>query len=540
MSGAGVQVGGCAEVRQDRAARKLMINSEHRLRQENLAFDIDVWYPALQRFTFDTVFVPLTRTEAAAIIAFYSCRYTQRDQFVVINGDGVTTTTCKFTCDAVAVLKKLTASLDAIINSQFKKNGAFLRLCGRSTKDAEPLNRDRVLERFYAIQEEFTSSGDVSDASRANIRAAAASRALDLCVRSGEEAMSLLLSSERVFSDLIDWLEFGEPEQVVLQWSCYCYFPIEWLKPALLDYWSEVHPHVGEDTYVMDLAYLPSSRRVILIELSPFLTCTSAAMFRWQKDLPILENGPLEFRVRTKPYPQVDQIVDSWENRWHLRHDPYFAFFGRSKCICAGAICKHKFPLSLHWKSIFILITICGLLMYFCLSANSVPGFPWILLWVAGLALSLLGFHWNHKFLSKSHFIGEATTMDAFPLVIGQCGVPYLIYDPEVHDQGHQIYGELWEIDDETLMNLDEYEGIKKGHYMRRPIKTILGRGAKTGPTLTAFCYFSAKTTHHQILTVDLLPEYTMQHHQEIYKPIRHILVKQQMYLQTKLTTVDS
>lgn len=130
--------------------------------------------------------------------------------------------------------------------------------------------------------------------------------------------------------------------------------------------------------------------------------------------------------------------------------------------------------------------------------------------------------------------------MDAFPLVIGQCGVPYLIYDPEVHDQGHQIYGELWEIDDETLMNLDEYEGIKKGHYMRRPIKTILGRGAKTGPTLTAFCYFSAKTTHHQILTVDLLPEYTMQHHQEIYKPIRHILVKQQMYLQTKLTTVDS
>jgi hypothetical protein len=35
-----------------------------------------------------------------------------------------------------------------------------------------------------------------------------------LKVKSGEEAMNLLLTSERVYADMIDWLNFGEPEQV--------------------------------------------------------------------------------------------------------------------------------------------------------------------------------------------------------------------------------------------------------------------------------------------------------------------------------------
>jgi hypothetical protein len=29
--------------------------------------------------------------------------------------------------------------------------------------------------------------------------------------------MSLLLSSERVYAEMIDWIEFGEPEQIVFR-----------------------------------------------------------------------------------------------------------------------------------------------------------------------------------------------------------------------------------------------------------------------------------------------------------------------------------
>ena len=49
----------------------LGISSEHRLRSENLAFDIDVWYPPLAEHTFHTEFLPLRRAEAAAIIGYH-------------------------------------------------------------------------------------------------------------------------------------------------------------------------------------------------------------------------------------------------------------------------------------------------------------------------------------------------------------------------------------------------------------------------------------------------------------------------------------
>ena len=53
-----------------------------------------------------------------------------------------------------------------------------------------------------------------------NKKLIAVSRTPLLCISSGSEALSLLLSSERVYNDMIDWLKYGEPEQIVLrQWE---------------------------------------------------------------------------------------------------------------------------------------------------------------------------------------------------------------------------------------------------------------------------------------------------------------------------------
>ena len=43
---------------------------EHCLHSENLAFDMDVWYPPLAGFTFASVFFTLTRRDAEVIVAF--------------------------------------------------------------------------------------------------------------------------------------------------------------------------------------------------------------------------------------------------------------------------------------------------------------------------------------------------------------------------------------------------------------------------------------------------------------------------------------
>merc|ERR1712187_633418 len=84
-------------------------------------------------------------------------------------------------------------------------------------------------------------------------------------------------------------------------------------------------------------------------------------------------------------------------------------------------------------------------------------------------------FHWNHKFLSRgSEFIGNAKTIDKYPLVMGDCNVPYVLDLEEHKGIGHRIKGELWYIDYETLIGLDDYEGVHKGHYKRKKIGVTL------------------------------------------------------------------
>ena len=123
--------------------------------------------------------------------------------------------------------------------------------------------------------------------------------------------MSMLLSSERVYSDMLDWLWFGEPEQVVLrewepelsvdfefrcyvkdgrlnaisQYDHYCkydhLFPRKTeLERRMRTLWAEIHPHVGASSYGMDFGYLPAQDKLVMIELSPFLRCTGAHCFR--------------------------------------------------------------------------------------------------------------------------------------------------------------------------------------------------------------------------------------------------------------------
>lgn len=51
--------------------------------------------------------------------------------------------------------------------------------------------------------------------------------------------------------------------------------------------------------YIIDFALVGSDLSTIyIIELNPFLPSTDGALFSWQKERHLLENGPFEFRVR--------------------------------------------------------------------------------------------------------------------------------------------------------------------------------------------------------------------------------------------------
>lgn len=125
------------------AAEALAYDSEHKLRQENLPFDIDVWYPPLQQFTFKTTFIPLRLAEAKAVVRFYRARYMEGE----------------LPRPDLAVLGALEVRLDAHVKAHYSRTGCFLRLCGRSAKDAEPVSRRKVREDFLERLDEAAAAG---------------------------------------------------------------------------------------------------------------------------------------------------------------------------------------------------------------------------------------------------------------------------------------------------------------------------------------------------------------------------------------------
>ena len=127
----------------------LDISTEHKLRQENLSFDADVWYPIVEKFTFPTVFLPLRRCEAVAIVHYYQSRYLRKN-------------IKQFTQYDVKILNELETKVSSILNNKkydFHKNGTFMRLCGRSAKDCEVYNRDILRNKYKKELNLFKESG---------------------------------------------------------------------------------------------------------------------------------------------------------------------------------------------------------------------------------------------------------------------------------------------------------------------------------------------------------------------------------------------
>lgn len=92
------------------------------------------------------------------------------------------------------------------------------------------------------------------------------------------------------------------------------------------------------------------------------------------------------------------------------------------------------------------------------------------------------GFH-NHYLLENSKFITKAKSVDKLPMIQGW-GFPYAF---EALGVGHNIKVEIYEVDNQTLKDLDCLEGVSSGHYYRREISFL----DKNNKTFKAFMYFS-------------------------------------------------
>lgn len=70
------------------------------------------------------------------------------------------------------------------------------------------------------------------------------------------------------------------------------------------------------------------SDKVVLIEISPFLSCTGPALFKWSTDREQLEKGPFEFRLQTELHPNIDDLLEvNWDDRWRAHVPRYDSFY---------------------------------------------------------------------------------------------------------------------------------------------------------------------------------------------------------------------
>ncbi|KAL0492094.1 hypothetical protein AKO1_015865 [Acrasis kona] len=404
------------------ALNLLSISSEHRIRSENLPFDIDVWYPRVKDFTFETAFLPLSLSEAQAIVNYYETFYNHR---------------MKLTSEHIHMLKSLERRIEAELRTnQAFACGAFLRLCGRSPKEGEPLNRSQVLVKYNKDLEELYLQG------------------APLAIK--DQVRSLIIEK-----------------------------------------WSQVHQHIGQESYVIDFSYDPNKKTIVMIELSPFRTCTGTAMFSWSQDQDQLHNGPLEFRIKTEMHPYIKELVEAnWEDRWNAHVERYDSIY-------------HKYQETTTWMS--------WLLSFFYRKTTIKDNF----IFVYGTLKK--GFHWHDKFLSTATFVGRATSVNKQALVVDDFGVPHLLNVKG----GESISGEVWRVDEEVLSGLDDYEGVNKEYYSREPIEVRLDNGS----VLSADAYY--KVSAGSLAEGPFISEYTKSHHDKHYNPIKHAHAKQLQYLES-------
>eukprot|EP00026_Physarum_polycephalum_P011344 Phypoly_transcript_11562.p1 GENE.Phypoly_transcript_11562~~Phypoly_transcript_11562.p1 ORF type:complete len:216 (+),score=28.99 Phypoly_transcript_11562:498-1145(+) len=168
-------------------------------------------------------------------------------------------------------------------------------------------------------------------------------------VHNGEEAVSMLGRSERVYQDLFGRLLSTTNEDdfkmkiVVREWvnivpeyefrgfvnegnfnaltqyykACYVADTSDRkqeIEQKIKDLFAVLQPAIYTiqppiKSYVVDFAFDANFEHVFMIELNHFGTTASSALFDWHADKQVMYDGPFEFRILTQPIKDVKRTI---------------------------------------------------------------------------------------------------------------------------------------------------------------------------------------------------------------------------------------
>jgi len=295
------------------------------------AANIENWYNDVKDYTFPSLFLPLSISEANAF-----CEIFAKNESTNLNSDNKNN----------KIFNEIAEKIDKGIKS-FENKAAFVKLSCRSPKDATVTSPE--MQKIYKnlinqIDREVTGDNLLN----LKVVALFQSHLEALQMVSGKQALELLLRSQRIYEDLKLGIKKYEQDIknkettfdiqiIVRQWvtvpisgefrgfvyakeltalSQYfdsCYFP-ELIKneskilSRIQEFFTKIKASIPLSNYIIDFAL--TSENIYIIELNPFAPTTDACLFTWTQDEDILHGkAPFNYRYVQEPKKHLKKLV---------------------------------------------------------------------------------------------------------------------------------------------------------------------------------------------------------------------------------------
>ena len=511
---------------------KRKANWDHKYRHENMSVDMDVWYPMLKSITFKTYFIPLNYREAEAIVTYH--HYRRNTDYI-------------FTKEDTKVLILLQNKIDYYFNTiDDIKNGAMFRLSGRSGKDVDYYDNEKVYQD-YLNNLEKNSKKFKKDKNDINLQYVSITTLMNrFKVYNGKDVLNVLLTSERLFLDLKDWLMHGGREQIILRkWDDSLCTDKEFrafiqnneLKAICQDeryalfqeaidnknlyeklindfFNNKLKPLMKIPNYIADFCILKNNE-VKLIEFSPFLRCTSACLFRWGINYDEMLHGNGKLTVRETEYENLGYFVKGWlkEIKRPSQHfDDYF-------------LEDSYFDIFKYYLSYLNPINIYN---YFFNYNNS--KFKNRKIFVCSVLKN--GFYWSKKYITydgnNNKLLGKGI-LNNYCINVDKNGFGWIL-----EKNGKKCFGEVYDVAYEDFLDVEFFYGQSDSKMQEINLRLYLENDKEE--EIKAYAYILKELFDNvKNNEENIIEEYHIELQNEKFNPMQHIINQQERYLNMSL-----
>ena len=531
-------------------------NWDHKYRHQNMSVDMDVWYPFLKSITFKTYFIPLKYREAEAILNYNFYRNKNMKD--------------KFTKEDTKILKNLQKKVDYFFETYDDlKNGAMFRLSGRSGKDMDYYDNKKIMA-LYEENLEKVSKKLGKDKTDLNTKYVAITTLMNrFKVNNGKDVLNVLLTSERLFLDLKDWLNHGGREQMILRkWDDSLCSDKEFrafiqnnelkaicqderfalfqdlvdnkdlYEKLINDYFkTALQPLMKIPNYIADFCILKNNE-VKLIEFSPFLRCTSACLFRWDINYDEMLHGTGKLTVREKQCENLEYFVNEWITCQSKPSDPFDNYFIEDEEEEESQLDKildktKKFFSSLNPKKLF------GKKQSNDISSNTSQvekkeeekiKKPFENRKIFVVSVLKTGFFWSHKYItyfgSENKTLGKGVLED-HTIYVDKNGFGWIM-----EKKGKKCYGEIIDVEYEDFLDVEFFYGQRDTTMQEITVK-LDGKDIIVYAYIIKEIFENVKNTEPD--NICEIEEYTIEMQNEKFNSMQHIINQQERYLNMSL-----